>query len=76
VAAVDWLDRLHEIDCPTLVLAGALDIGAPAALAAAIAERIPGATLAVSEQASHLSVAEQPAWFAEQVRTLMRQVAA
>jgi 3-oxoadipate enol-lactonase len=75
VATVDWLDRLHEVACPTLVLAGALDIGAPPALAAAIADRIPGATLAVAEQASHLSVAEQPAWFAEQVRALLRRVA-
>jgi len=64
VRSVDWLDELPAIACPTLVIAGALDVGAPVAMAQAIAERIPGARLEVLAEASHLSVAEQPQQFA------------
>ena len=50
---------------PTLVIAGARDVGATPEMAKAIAERIPGAELEVFADASHLSVAEVPdAFFA------------
>jgi 3-oxoadipate enol-lactonase len=64
VAGVDWLDRLSTIRCPTLVIAGARDIGAPPSMGQAIAERISGARFHVIEDASHLSVAEAPEVFA------------
>ncbi len=63
VAGVDWLDRLAQVRCPALVIAGARDAGAPPAMAQAIAERIPGAVLHVIEDASHLSVLETPEEF-------------
>lgn len=63
VANVDWLDRLAQVRCPTLVIAGARDAGAPPAMGQAIAERIPGAVLHVIEDASHLSVLETPEEF-------------
>ena len=63
VARVDWLDRLAQVRCPTLVIAGARDAGAPPAMGQAIAERIPGAVLHVIEDASHLSVLETPEEF-------------
>ena len=63
VRAVDWLDRLPSIRVPTLVIAGARDVGATPAMAQAIAERIPGAQIRVFDDASHLSVAEVPAAF-------------
>jgi 3-oxoadipate enol-lactonase len=63
VAHVDWLDRLHEVRSPTLVIAGALDAGAPPAMGQAIADRIPGARMHVIDQASHLSVLETPETF-------------
>ena len=65
VADVDWLDRLAQVRCPTLVISGARDAGAPPAMAQAIAERIPGATLHVIADASHLSVLETPDEFRE-----------
>ncbi len=71
VAAVDWLAQLGEIRSPTLVLAGARDAGATPAMAEAIAERIPGAQIEVFAEASHLSVAEQPAQFSARVREFM-----
>ncbi|MBS0445322.1 MAG: alpha/beta fold hydrolase [Proteobacteria bacterium] len=71
VANVDWLESLAAVRCPTLVIAGRLDLGAPVAMSEAIASRIPGAALVVLEEASHLSVAEQPALFAEQVQRFL-----
>ena len=65
VAGVDWLDRLAQVRCPTLVIAGARDAGAPPAMGEAIAERIPGSVLHVIEDASHLSVLETPEEFRE-----------
>ena len=67
VAGVDWLDRLGSVRAPTLVLAGARDVGATPEMAKAIAERIPGSQLEVFDDASHLSVAEQPERFTERV---------
>jgi 3-oxoadipate enol-lactonase len=63
VADVDWFDGLVRVRCPTLVIAGARDAGAPPEMGRAIAERIPGATLHVIEDASHLSVLEAPGEF-------------
>jgi 3-oxoadipate enol-lactonase len=74
IAAVDWLDRLAQVRCPTLVIAGAQDVGAPVAMSKAIAERIPGAELVVFDDASHLSVAEQPALFAQALQRLLARV--
>jgi 3-oxoadipate enol-lactonase len=71
VAAVDWLDELHRIACPTLVLAGALDVGATPAMAEAIQQRIPGARLEVFDHASHLSPLEQPAAFQRAVHDFL-----
>lgn len=63
VAGVDWLDALNLIACPTLVLAGSLDIGATPAMAQAIRQRIPGARLELLDHAAHLSPLERPAAF-------------
>jgi len=73
VAGVDWLSRLHRIGVPTLVLAGARDVGATPTMAQAIAERIPGATLQVLDDASHLSVAEMPQAFTAAVQGLLQR---
>ena len=67
VAGVDWLDRLGSVRAPTLVLAGARDVGATPEMGKAIADRIPGSQIEVFDDASHLSVAEQPERFTERV---------
>ena len=71
VANVNWLDRLAQVKCPTLIIAGALDVGAPVAMSQAMAERIPGAELVVLADASHLSVAEQPALFSQHLQRFL-----
>lgn len=73
VAEVDWLDRLDEVRCPTLVIAGARDAGAPPPMAQAIAERIRGADLHVIDDASHLSVLETPDEFSDFVGRFLQQ---
>ena len=74
IAAVDWLDRLDRIACPTLVIAGAQDVGAPVSMSQAMAERIPGAELAVVADAAHLTVIEQPAVFASLVERFLERI--
>ncbi|HKX43882.1 MAG TPA: alpha/beta fold hydrolase [Burkholderiaceae bacterium] len=74
VAAVDWLDELPRIACPTLVIAGAHDIGAPPAMGQAIAERIRGAEFVTLADASHISVVEEPAAFAAAVDAFLAKV--
>jgi 3-oxoadipate enol-lactonase len=71
IAAVDWLDRLHTVKTPTLVVAGALDVGATPAMSQAIAERIAGARLALLDDVAHLSTAERPDAFAALVREFL-----
>ena len=53
-------ERLTEIDCPTLVLVGDEDVGDMRAIAAHIAESVPGARLSTIEGAAHLPSLEKP----------------
>ena len=74
VRDVDWLDRLASIRCPTLVIAGREDVGAPVALSEAMQQRIPGAELVVIDEAAHLSVVEQPAAFGAAIDRFLARV--
>lgn len=71
VAGVAWQDRLGEVRCPTLVISGARDAGAPPAMGQAIAERVPGARFEVIADASHLSVLETPGAFEALLRSFL-----
>jgi len=71
VASVDTTARLHGIAVPVLVIAGELDQGTPVAMAARLADAIPGARLEVLAEASHLSAIEQPGAFAAAVLAFM-----
>jgi 3-oxoadipate enol-lactonase len=63
---------------PTLVAIGDADTGGSnhVAQAQVMAERIPGAELVVFDQASHLSVAEQPAAFTATLDGFLKRVPA
>jgi 3-oxoadipate enol-lactonase len=74
VARVDWLTQLGSIKVPTLIIAGALDVGAPPAMAEAIQAAIPAAELVVLDEASHLSVEEQPAKFSALVAAFLQRL--
>ena len=60
---LDFSGDLHRIKAPTLVIAGEKDVGTPVAMSKAIADAIPGATLAEIPGAAHLSAVENPEAF-------------
>ncbi|SDC37061.1 3-oxoadipate enol-lactonase [Cupriavidus sp. YR651] len=63
IVAFDLAEAIGRIHCPTLVVAGANDEGAPVAMARSIAEKIHGARLEVLPDAAHLAFIEQPERF-------------
>jgi len=63
IRALDYLDRLPEIETPTLIVVGEEDLGTPVAAAEAMHARIRGSRLVVLPSAAHLSNVEQPEAF-------------
>lgn len=63
IMAFDLAGAISRIRCPTLVMAGEEDQGAPVSMAEAIAGAIPGAKLEILPQAAHLATVEQPERF-------------
>ncbi len=61
LAALDTTAQLSTITNPTLVMCGALDLTTPPALAAALAQGIPGATYREIADCGHCPMVEQPA---------------
>lgn len=70
----DSIPLLEQITCPTQIIAGELDLPTPPADAKLMADRIPGAHLAVLPGAAHLSNLEQPDLFSGTVRSFMSYV--
>jgi len=64
----DIMDRLGEIEVPTLLVGGRYDECTPSHLAA-MHQHIRGSQLRIIEDASHLCFAEQPAEFARIVNS-------
>jgi 3-oxoadipate enol-lactonase len=60
IGAMDLRDEVPRITAPTLVVAGDRDLAIPITHARDLAERIPGARLAIVEEAGHLLSLEQP----------------
>jgi pimeloyl-ACP methyl ester carboxylesterase len=69
---VDAWNRLGELRCPVLVVAGDLDLGHMRARAAWLADTIPGAQRRVMEGAAHLPAFEQPVAFTAALRDFLR----
>jgi pimeloyl-ACP methyl ester carboxylesterase len=63
----DVMERLGEIDAPTLVVSGSADRLAPVKYARHLAERIAGAQIAVLEGAGHMVMLERRAKVADAV---------
>ena len=57
---LDYMDRLHEIELPTLLICGAQDIGTPPAGMREMAKRMPQARYVEIDPAGHLSNIENP----------------
>ncbi len=59
----DYIDRLHEIRCPTLIIAGAHDWICPPEHSRLMAERIPRSHLKVFPRSSHGVASDEPEAF-------------
>jgi 3-oxoadipate enol-lactonase len=68
--------ELGKIDVPTLVIVGADDVITPPPIARDMASHIPGAQLAVIQNAGHMTPFEQPAATNVALRALLRKVGA
>jgi 3-oxoadipate enol-lactonase len=66
--------RLHEIRCPTLLLAGELDQLCPAREAAAMHSRIAGSRCETLPGVGHFSAIESPAEVAQRVLAFLRSL--
>ena len=60
---LNYLDQLHTIDVPTMIIVGAEDMGTPVAASEAMHARIPNSQLEILPQAAHLANVEQPELF-------------
>jgi 3-oxoadipate enol-lactonase len=74
IAKLDVLDRLGEIDCPTLVIVGEDDHGTPPEMARQIQANVRGAELVVIPSAAHLSNVEQPEAFNQALLSFYRRL--
>jgi pimeloyl-ACP methyl ester carboxylesterase len=70
-APPDAWSRLSQINCPTLVVVGDLDLTHQQERSRAVAAAIPGATLVVLDGAAHLPVLEQPEAFTALLRQFL-----
>jgi 3-oxoadipate enol-lactonase len=59
IAEIDYLDRLHEINIPALVIVGDQDHGTPQYMSELMAAHLPQADLVVLKDAAHISNIEQ-----------------
>lgn len=60
---LDFMDRLHEIELPALLICGAQDIGTPPAGMREMAKRMPNARYVEIDPSGHLSNIENPEAF-------------
>ena len=67
ILTYDMRDRLHAIQCPTLLISGDQDVSTPTEDHRFIAERVPNAELIVVQYASHTVPEEQPEAFNQMV---------
>ncbi len=68
---VEWLDRLHEIRVPTLVVVGDHDECDPA-MSREMSEKIPGSKLVVLPDSGHMTFVDQPDLFVRAIGDFVR----
>ena len=76
ISALETRDRLGEIACPSLVVAGENDVSTPPSAARDIADRIPGGRAVVVEGAAHLLTIETPKAVNEHLASFLGDVRA
>jgi len=71
IRRLNYLDRLHEIRVPTLIMVGENDPGTPVEASRAMHERISGSRLVILPSAFHLSNIEQAEAFNHELTTFL-----
>jgi len=74
IRKLNYLDRLSEIEVPTLIMVGEDDPGTPVSASKAMHERILESKLAILPSARHLSNVEQPQAFNETLVSFLRNL--
>ncbi|MFO7602053.1 MAG: 3-oxoadipate enol-lactonase [Candidatus Desulfacyla sp.] len=74
IRRLDYLDRLHEIRVPTLIMVGEDDPGTPVEASRAMHDRIPQSRLVILPSAAHLSNIEQSEAFNHELMAFLMSV--
>ncbi len=73
ISKIDVLDRLHEIDCPTLIMVGEHDHGTPPEMSQQMHANIKGSEFLLIKDAAHIANIEQEAIFNEAVVSFLKK---
>jgi 3-oxoadipate enol-lactonase len=74
LAGSDFVDRLHEIACPALVMTGEHDVGSTPRMAGTMSARIPDARLKILPGLKHSVLLEAPDLVAETIEQFLKEV--
>jgi len=74
IRRLDYLDRLHEIKVPALIMVGEDDPGTPVEASRAMHDRIPQSRLVIIPSAAHLSNIEQADAFNHELMAFLMSV--
>lgn len=72
IRKLNYLERLSEINIPTLIMVGEDDPGTPVAASEAMHQQIPNSKLVIIQSARHLSNVEQPDVFNTNLITFLK----
>jgi 3-oxoadipate enol-lactonase len=75
IAALNFTDRLKNINVPTLIIVGEDDQGTPVAASRTIHEQIKGSEFVILKSAAHLANLEQPQAFNGAITSFLAKVA-
>ena len=75
ISKVDLLDRLHEIQCPTLIMVGEHDHGTPPEMSRLMHEQMAGSEFVMIPNAGHIARIEQEALFNAEILKFLQKVA-
>jgi 3-oxoadipate enol-lactonase len=73
ISTIDVLDRLPEIDCPTLIMVGEHDHGTPPEMSRQMHAQIKGSEFVLIKDAAHIVNIEQEAFFNQSMLTFLAQ---
>jgi 3-oxoadipate enol-lactonase len=74
IRKLNYLDRLSEVNIPTLIMVGEDDPGTPISASEAMHQRIPNSKLVIIQSARHLSNVEQPEVFNTNLLTFLKSL--